>query len=250
MRVSVAALLALAALAADSASAQSDTVARGVARYAEADFEGAITLLEQALSGEELTLDEAELALDRLATSQLAVGDAGGLERTLARLALIAPEHEFGADVPAELAQRLAAARARVSAVRVRIREAPLPDGRVELRAAAANDPWRAVRTIEVLCRSGENARGARPVVVVSQEDRCEASVHGPGGVDLARGAWEGAGAAAGGGVDPLAVGLGVGGAAAAVVVIVIAVAVATSGGGGGGPVTEIELRGPIIVGW
>ena len=165
---------------------QSAGLAEGSALYDEADFEGAIERLERALAEEALSAPDVERALDRIAASELATG-ARSLDRTLAILALVAPAHRFGADVPGALARRFEAAASTVSPLRVEIRASLGPAGSRHVEANVTADPLRMVREVELRCAE-VSARGMAPSLELAVEVDCEAIVRGPGGVEVARG--------------------------------------------------------------
>lgn len=241
-------LLAL-VLGAPVAEAQSAALAPGLAAFDQAEFQSAISALETVLVEETLPAADVELALDRVASAAFALGDDATLERSLTHLALVAPEHSFGLDVPPPLVERFAALLAATPPIELRLRAEPGDAGASRVHADVPTDPTGAVRSVLLVCGEGTSARqdeGPQPSLVAPAGQTCEATVIGPGGVELvserltvaARGgdrAGPGGGTTAPeGGVDGLALGLGIGGGVLALGLILgISIGVATSGGGG-----------------
>ncbi len=240
------------ALAPAIAWAQSTSVSEGAALYAEADFEGAISRLEQALANETLSPADVELALDRIAASQLAQGSRT-LDRTLARLAVIARDHRFGADVPQALVARFERVAPEARPILLDLQAIPLPSGRVRVSALAGDDPLEMVRSVELRCGAQAEV-GVAPTLEVQESARCEAIVRGPGAITLTRAVREpsvssgGAGpvgpaGGAGENLDALWIGLGVGGAVLVLGAVIAGVAVAASSGGS----SQVIVSGPTI---
>lgn len=215
---------------------QSAGLAEGSALYDEADFEGAIERLERALAEEALSAPDVERALDRIAASELATG-ARSLDRTLAILALVAPAHRFGADVPGALARRFEAAASTVSPLRVEIRASLGPAGSRHVEANVTADPLRMVREVELRCAE-VSARGTAPSLELAVEVDCEAVARGPGGVEVARGMRAApqrsplpAPGEGGSDEDELWIALGIGGGAVVVGILAAVIAVAADEG-------------------
>jgi len=251
-RLLAATMLAWVALAPALAGAQSSSVSEGAALYAEADFEGAVARLEQALANETLSAADVELALDRIAASQLAQGSRG-LDRTLARLAVVARDHRFGADVPQALVARFERVAPEARPIEIDLQAIPLPSGRVRVSALAGEDPLEMVRSVELRCGEQTDV-GVAPTLEVEASARCEAIVRGPGATTLARAVREPESSSGGGSpggttggsaqsLEPLWIGLGVGGAVLVLGAVIAGVAIAASSGGS----SDVTVTGPFI---
>jgi hypothetical protein len=225
------------------AAAQRSEVQRGVALCAEADFEQAIAVLERAVSNETLSQTEVELALDRIAAAQLALGDRD-LDRTLARLALVAPDHRFGADVPESLADRFLRVVPTVEPVTVALELQPMPSGAERVMARLGPDPLGVVRAVELRCGSTVEV-GVTPSIDRAAGTACEALVRGPGGIPITRARAEGAvltDDAPRDGDDALWIGLGIGAGVLVLGAIFTAVAATSSSGP-----SNVTVVGPTI---
>jgi hypothetical protein len=230
-----------------AARAQAPSVAHGATLYAEADFEGAIVELERALADQTLSAEDVELALDRIAAAQLALGSSG-LDRTLGRLALVAPEHRFGPDVPQALSDRFGRLAPSVASISLSLETEALPSGRERIRAITAADSLRAVRVIELRCGDALDT-GRSAELEVSSGAACEAVARGPGGLPLARARREAhvdgqhdTTSSTGSGDDALWIGLGIGGGVLVLTAIFVGVGFAASSGG-----QSITVVGPRI---
>jgi hypothetical protein len=162
------------------------------ARYEEADFEGALLLLEEAAASTTLSRQELVTLLELRAVLRLATGQRQEMQADMARLLSLDPEHAFARGAPPELVAAAAALRASgVGPVLVEARAEPTADGaRVD---ADATDEHGVVRSVMVRTRrDGDGWSELRPPPVDLPLDPGARLAYfalalGPGGVVVAR---------------------------------------------------------------
>lgn len=164
-------------------------VDRGMARYAEADFEGALTAFERAEESPGLSRAELASLLEGRALVHYALGDRDALARDLAELAVVEGAHRFRDDAPPDVVEAYVRARAATRPVRVVVRPRALAD-RVELSAEALDDTQGLVRRVELFARVHgrweQSDTGALEVEGRPRTIEVVARAVGPGGVVLA----------------------------------------------------------------
>jgi hypothetical protein len=184
------ALTAISLLLSTSALAQSP-VDEGRRLFEAADFYGALEVLARAEEGSALDLPLLVRLYETRILVHLALGEEGGIERDLAALATIAPEHGFAPEMPPAVRTRFGALLAeRAGRLDVEVsREAT--DGGVRLDARASGDPLGLVRAVRLHARVGGGRwisaqssleLGAEPGELIEWH----ADLVGPGGAVLA----------------------------------------------------------------
>jgi hypothetical protein len=214
-------------------------------RFEGGDLLGALEVCEEAERRTDLSRRDLERMFELRSLIYRILGDEAAVEAELTRLASIAPEHRFSDEVPPELRETFARARARLTGpIEVEIHGEPAAAG-VTLGATVDNDPAGLVRRIRLFGRrDGALWQERDDALVLAAEGapvEAYAEAVGPGGAVLARhGSREepieidAGGAVSDGRRSPWPwVGLGAGLAAATVAVVLIVVL------GGGGNATQ-----------
>ena len=189
-RSQAALLTAISLLLSPSALAQSP-VDEGRSRFEAADFYGALEVLARAEDGTTLDLDELVRLYETRILVHLALGEEARIERDLAALATIAPEHTFAPEMPPALRTRFGALlAARSSRLDVEVSRETTETG-VRLDARASGDPLGLVRAVRLHARAGGGRWiGAQGSLELGAEagERIEwhADLVGPGGAVLA----------------------------------------------------------------
>ncbi len=185
------ALSCVAWLAGVAPAAAHPIVDEGRAMAHEARFEEALAAFSRAESASDLTRDDVVALLEGRALVYFALGQNAELERTLAALASLAPDHAPDRAIPPDLVARIREAGARV--------EAPLSlGGGAERRGTSARvhvdvlrDPTGLVRDVRVFVSDGSGGfrtLGGRDEEVVADPARTlewYAEAVGPGGAVL-----------------------------------------------------------------
>ena len=244
--VALAAVMLTLASSSSSAYAQSSAVREGAALLVDAEFERAIEVLEGALAHETLTRADTAMSLDRLAIAHHALGHADDVRRVLWWLAVVERDHEFGPDVPPELAALAADARQeRPPEVRIDVVADELSQISLEVAFEGAQE----VLAVELRCASpGEPARvvrDRRPEMTVPRTATCDATAIGPGSLHVATARRLGTAPAAGAPDEALWIGLGVGTGALVLAAGITALGIALSERGG-----AVQLSTPTVLDW
>lgn len=168
-------------------------IERAEKRLEAAEFERALSLLEQAEKDPALTRADALRLLELRALGQLALGDQRAAQRALVELAALDPEHAFAPGSSPDLLAAFSKARASVPpAPRLMVERKVQPDG-VSLEVHVLGDELGLVRAVTLWTRVGDEAwreqPGARAQLAVApgQSVQYRASAGGLGGSELAR---------------------------------------------------------------
>lgn len=226
--------------AATTARAHPD-VDDGRARYAQADFEGALAAFERAERSPDLTREDLIDVLEGRALAHYALEDLDGANDAVRQLASVDPHHRASDELPPELLRMFEAAAAHVGDG-IALRVDSHRDGeRVELTPVPSGDVLGLVRALAIAGRAGDGEwvlGDAAGVALDAPPDRTVeyyASALGPGAAVLASAGSERAPlrleAPASGQASGLPLwGWGlIGGGAALVIVVVLVAAVAAS---------------------
>lgn len=265
-RLALALVASCLVIAAPSARAQEGPVAWARARYAQADFAGALEALEALEALGTLSLRELLDVLELRALAARALGREDDVDRALRTIAAIRPDHALSTEAPPLLRQRFAAlAAASTGPPRVEV-EVQGEDG-ISLAARVADDPEHVVARVELRARvdGGEWRRSAdgapaldAPLTLDAPQGarvEWEAIAIGPARAPIARARGEhvvggrarsvasggGGAAGSGGGGDDVWIALGVGGGVLLIGgAIALGVVLATSG-------IDTSVEGPVL---
>ena len=183
-------LTAISLVLSTNALAQSP-VDDGRRRFEAADFYGALEVLARAEEGS--ALDRAELVrlYETRILVHLALGEEDRIERDLAAIATIAPDHTFAPEIPPALRTRFGdLLRERTGRLDVDVSREPTARG-VRLDARASGDPLGLVRSARLHARAGGgrwmSAQGSLELDAEPGEQiEWHADLVGPGGAVLA----------------------------------------------------------------
>jgi len=176
--------------AAPTARAHPD-VDDGRARYAQADFEGALAAFERAERSPELTREDLIDVLEGRALAHYALEDLDGANDAVRRLASVDPHHRASDELPPELLRMFEAAAAQVGDGIALGVDSHRDGERVELTPVPSGDVMGLVRALVIAGRAdGEWVVGdANGVTLDAPPDRTVeyyASALGPGAAVLA----------------------------------------------------------------
>lgn len=135
------------------AHAQSSALTRGVERFDEADFSGAIAAFDEAEAGDGLNRADLVDLYVRRASAHLAVGDREAMQRDLRRLASLDPTHAFGPETRPEVRQAFESVREGREAVAVDVGHEARP-GALRLVGTVVHDPEDLTRRVEIYGRT------------------------------------------------------------------------------------------------
>jgi hypothetical protein len=119
----------------------------GRARYAQADFPGALEAFSRAEAADDLTRAELLDLLERRILIHLVQGDQPSADRDLESIRAIDPDHEFARDVPPEVVEAFRGAEG--APLSVVVESAPRADG-VDLTSRVENEPTGLVREVRL----------------------------------------------------------------------------------------------------
>ena len=157
-----------------------------------ADFPAAFDALGRLDAASDLPAGELADFLFTRALVHFALGDERAMERDLARLAQVAPDHPVADTVGPAVRRAAEAARRSAEPVRLVVRAEPVPGG-LALRAEVSNDANELVREVRIHARAPGaawvEARGETMTVPAAPGARIElfAEAVGPGGATVAR---------------------------------------------------------------
>lgn len=175
---------------ASAAHAQSETVDEGRRRFENADFYGALEVLARAEEGSALTVRELVRLYETRILVQLALGEERRIDRDLAALATIDPDHDFAPEIPPSVRARFREIeRSRPGPLSVEADRAATPGG-VRLDARVSGDPQGLVRIARLHARAGGGRWITAPgslEIAAAPGERIEwhAELIGPGGAVL-----------------------------------------------------------------
>jgi hypothetical protein len=167
-------------------------IERAEKRLEAAEFERALSLLEQAEKDPALARADALRLLELRALGQLALGDQRAAQRALVELAALDPEHAFPPGTSPDLLAAFSKARASVPpAPRLMVEREVQPDG-VKVEVHVIGDELGLVRRVTLWTRVGDEAWRSRPgpsvqlAAAPGQRVQYRASAEGLGGSELA----------------------------------------------------------------
>lgn len=158
----------------------------GRAQLEQAEFEAALAALERAARSDDLRRADVVELFELRALAHVALADVSALDRDIAALASIAPDHRFPPEAPPELQvmlDREAEAAGRLAVVGASVGTA----AGVRLDAEVENDEGGIVRAVRVHVREGERWRTLEPGTSVNASVRSYyVEAIGPGGAVVA----------------------------------------------------------------
>ncbi len=148
-------VLCLLGLAGTASAQQSPLLQQAQTKYDQADFQGALSTLDQAEQTNGLTRDDLVRLLALRGLVHLGMRDDSALRRDMSRLASIDPHHSFATTAPPELPGAFDQAKQGLpGAMRIETHVVPTASG-VAVQASVENDPLSLVRQVRVNARQG-----------------------------------------------------------------------------------------------